>query len=117
MGERLNGDGVPGCRRVHTDGASGPWDVRADSTLKTVQAAVMRGGDLDPEAEQRAVAAFLAARGAGAHRARTRRRDDWRLPAERTATTATATAPMSQGPPPDRPTASPRAPRSSVFAP
>ncbi|MET8451244.1 hypothetical protein [Streptomyces sp. NPDC005209] len=81
MGERLSGDGVPGRRRVHTGGTSGPGDVRDDSALEAVLAAVMRGGDLDPEAEQRAVAAFRAARDAGAHRARTRRRDDWRLPA------------------------------------
>jgi hypothetical protein len=50
-----------------------------------VLAAVIRGGDLDPVAEQRAVAAFRAARDAGASRARTRRRDDWRPPAERRA--------------------------------
>jgi hypothetical protein len=50
-----------------------------------VLAAVIRAGDLDPVAEQRAVAAFRAARDAGAHRARTRRRDDWRSPAERRA--------------------------------
>ncbi|MFI6852063.1 hypothetical protein [Streptomyces sp. NPDC050416] len=37
---------------------------------------------IDAEAEQRAVAAFVAARDAGAHGARTRRRDDWR-PRER----------------------------------
>ncbi|NGO42000.1 hypothetical protein [Streptomyces ureilyticus] len=84
MGERLSGDGVPGRRRVHPDDAvSGPWDRRDDTALETVLAAVLRGGDLAPEAEQRAVAAFRAARGGGAHRARTRRRDDWRLPAER----------------------------------
>ncbi|WP_405880843.1 hypothetical protein OG762_21020 [Streptomyces sp. NBC_01136] len=64
---------------------SGPWDVRDTATLETVLAAVIRGGHLDPEAEQRALAGFRAPRGAGAHRARTRRRDDWRLPAERRA--------------------------------
>ncbi|MEU7054702.1 hypothetical protein [Streptomyces sp. NPDC046197] len=51
--------------------------------LETVLAAALRGGDPGPEDEQRALAAFRAARSAGAHRARTRRRDDWRLPAER----------------------------------
>lgn len=84
MGERLSGDGVPGRRRVHPDDAvSGPWDRRDDTALETMLAAVLRGGVLTPDAEQRAVAAFRAARGAGAHRARTRRRDDWRLLAER----------------------------------
>ncbi|MER6129114.1 hypothetical protein ABT173_42465 [Streptomyces sp. NPDC001795] len=84
MGERLSGDGVPGRRRVHPGGAmSGPWDERHDAALETALAAVMRGGDLDPEAEQRAVAAFRAARDAGTHRARTRRRDDWRPATER----------------------------------
>ncbi|MFF3512034.1 hypothetical protein [Streptomyces sp. NPDC002573] len=86
MGERLSGDGVPGRRPAHPGGAvSGPWDARGDSVLETVLAAVVREGELDPEAEQRAVAAFRAARGAGAHRARTRRRDDWRPRAERSA--------------------------------
>lgn len=83
MGERLSGDGVPG-RRMHPSGAaSDPRDIRGDSALETALASVIRGDDLDPEAEQRAVAAFRAARSAGAHRARTRRRDDWRPPAER----------------------------------
>ncbi|MET7292090.1 hypothetical protein ABZS79_08090 [Streptomyces griseoloalbus] len=40
-------------------------------------AALIRDG-VDADAEQRAVAAFLAARETGALRARTRRRDDWR---------------------------------------
>ncbi|MFD8378764.1 hypothetical protein ACFV2X_09510 [Streptomyces sp. NPDC059679] len=83
MGERPSDDGVPG-RRVHPSGAaSEPRDVRGDPALETALASVIRGDDLDPEAEQRAVAAFRAARSAGAHRARTRRRDDWRPPAER----------------------------------
>src|SRR4051812_33509926 len=86
MGERMNGGAVPGRRRVHPGGAvSGPWDVRDAAALEKVLAAAIRGGDLDPEAEQQAVAAFRAAHGAGTHRARTRRRDDWRLPAERRA--------------------------------
>ncbi|GAA3773966.1 hypothetical protein ACFS5L_29145 [Streptomyces phyllanthi] len=86
MGDRLSGDGVTGRRRVHPgDAVPGPWDPCDDVALRTVLAAAMRASDLAPEAEQRAVAAFRAARGAGAHRARTRRRDDWRLPAERRA--------------------------------
>ncbi|WNM29051.1 hypothetical protein RKE30_00825 [Streptomyces sp. Li-HN-5-11] len=83
MGERLYGDAVPGRRRVHPDGAvSGSWDVSDAAALETALASALRG-DFDPEAEQQAVAAFRAARSAGVHRARTRRRDDWRLPAER----------------------------------
>ncbi|MFC3573622.1 hypothetical protein ACFOZ0_10140 [Streptomyces yaanensis] len=86
MGEQLSGDGVSGRRRGHPgDAVSDPWNVRETAALETVLAAVIRGGDLDPEAEQRAVAAFRAARHAGVHRARTRRRDDWRLRAERRA--------------------------------
>ncbi|MEU1191609.1 hypothetical protein [Streptomyces sp. NPDC005859] len=41
------------------------------------------GGDGGSDGERRAVAAFRAARDAGAHRARTRRRDDWRPRARR----------------------------------
>ncbi|WP_225832402.1 hypothetical protein [Streptomyces sp. NK08204] len=86
MGERLSGDGFPGRRRVHPGGAvSGPADVADAAALETVLAAAIRVGDLDPQAEQRAVAAFRAARAAGPHRARTRRRDDWRPPAQRRA--------------------------------
>ncbi|MFG2023670.1 hypothetical protein [Streptomyces sp. NPDC048825] len=86
MGDRLSGDGVTGRRRVHPgDAVPGPWDLRDDTALQTALAAAVLASDLDPEAEQRAVAAFRAARGARAHRARTRRRDDWRLPAERRA--------------------------------
>ncbi|MER7691782.1 hypothetical protein [Streptomyces sp. NPDC097610] len=86
MGERLSGDGAPGRRRVHPGGAaSGPWEVRDATTLETMLGTALREGHLDPEAEQRALADFRATQGAGAHRARTRRRDDWRLPAERRA--------------------------------
>ncbi|WP_030173748.1 hypothetical protein [Streptomyces sp. NRRL S-813] len=87
MGERMSGDGARDRRRTHPGGAvSGARDVRDTSALETALAAAIRGGgQLDPEAEQRAVAAFRAARGAGAHRARTRRRDDWRQTAQRRA--------------------------------
>ncbi|MFF4015411.1 hypothetical protein [Streptomyces sp. NPDC001843] len=86
MGERLSGGGVPGRRRAHPDGAgSGPWDARDAAALETALATALRGGDHDPVAEQRAVAAFRSARGADGHRARTRRRDDWRVTAERRA--------------------------------
>ncbi|MGW1889538.1 hypothetical protein ACWCP6_04650 [Streptomyces sp. NPDC002004] len=46
-------------------------------------AAAVRPDGISPDAEQRAVAAFLAARDSGAHGARTRRRDDWRPRARR----------------------------------
>ncbi|MEU8028681.1 hypothetical protein AB0C13_08560 [Streptomyces sp. NPDC049099] len=86
MGERLSADGVPGRRRVHPGGAvSGVWDG-PESPLETLLATVIRADHLDPEAERRALAAFrAAAHGAGARRARTRRRDDWRLPEARRA--------------------------------
>jgi hypothetical protein len=86
MGERLSGDGVRGRRRVRPGGAlSDPRDAGDDAALETALAAAVRAGDLVPQGEQRAVAAFRAARAAGAHRARTRRRDDWRPVAERRA--------------------------------
>ncbi|MGW7607060.1 hypothetical protein ACWGKW_07215 [Streptomyces sp. NPDC054766] len=86
MGEQLGGDGVPGLRRAHPGSAvSDPWEVRDAATLETELGGVLRGGHLDPEAEQRALAAFRVAHDEGAHRARTRRRDDWRPPAERRA--------------------------------
>ncbi|MGW7403242.1 hypothetical protein ACWGI9_05815 [Streptomyces sp. NPDC054833] len=85
MGERLSGDGVPGRRRVHPGGVSEPWDAYDSTTLEAVLAAAIRADDLKPEAEQRALAAFRAAHAAGAHRARTRHRDDWRLPEARRA--------------------------------
>ncbi|UKY51686.1 hypothetical protein [Streptomyces inhibens] len=63
---------------------SGPWDVQDSATLESVLGAAIRTDRLDPEAEQRALAAFrAAAHGAGARRARTRRRDDWRPREER----------------------------------
>ncbi|WP_171114242.1 MULTISPECIES: hypothetical protein [Streptomyces] len=88
MGERQIGGGSPGRRRVHPDGfasgherghAAGPKTAPDAAALEALlSAAVPRGHRPDTEGEQRAVAAFRAARDAGAHRARTRRRDDWR---------------------------------------
>ncbi|MEU9174757.1 hypothetical protein AB0D34_44580 [Streptomyces sp. NPDC048420] len=57
-----------------------PYD---DSTLGALLGAAIRGEKTEGEAERRAVDAFRAARDAGAHRARTRRRDDWRPRARR----------------------------------
>ncbi|POX54228.1 hypothetical protein C3489_13945 [Streptomyces sp. Ru71] len=48
------------------------------AVLEVMIAAAVRADDIDTDAEQRAVAAFRAAREAGPRRARTRRRDDWR---------------------------------------
>ncbi|MGG7572853.1 hypothetical protein [Streptomyces sirii] len=89
MGERLSGDGAPvrhrdghghGHRHRHPDGTvSGQWDVHDSAALETALGTALRTDRLDPEAERRALAAFRAAgHGASAHRARTRRRDDWR---------------------------------------
>ncbi|KUN99033.1 hypothetical protein AQJ67_27135 [Streptomyces caeruleatus] len=55
-----------------------------DAALEALlSAAVLRGHRADLDGEQRAVAAYRAARAAGAHRARSRRRDDWRPRAQR----------------------------------
>ncbi|WP_340376676.1 hypothetical protein U5640_17195 [Streptomyces sp. SS7] len=83
MGERLNDGGEPVPRRPRPAG-TGPAADAADQELEALLAEVLRiaGGPVAPpagsEGEQRAVAAFRAARDAGAHTARTRRRDDWR---------------------------------------
>ncbi|MCX5331841.1 hypothetical protein [Streptomyces sp. NBC_00140] len=83
MGEGRSGGGVPGRRHVHPGGTGSPDADGADG-LETLLAAAMRA-DAAPranragdEGERHAVAAFRAARDAGEHRARTRRRDDWR---------------------------------------
>jgi hypothetical protein len=94
MGERRNDGGPDGRRRVHPEGAlpghreaarsgrgGGPVPGRrvVDAAgLEALLAAALIRDVVDPGAEQRAVAAFRAAREAGAHGARTRRRDDWR---------------------------------------
>ncbi|MBB4712841.1 hypothetical protein BJ965_002723 [Streptomyces luteogriseus] len=82
MGDRLSRGGATGRRRVHPgDAADGPWGPRDDTALRAVLTAALTADDPGPEAERRAVAAFRTARDAGAHGARTRHRDDWRLPA------------------------------------
>ncbi|UXY29491.1 hypothetical protein [Streptomyces sp. HUAS TT20] len=81
MGERRSGGGLSGRRRVHPDGAD-PRGTFEPENLEVLLGAALRAGAVDPEAEQRAAAAFRAARDAGAHRAGTRRRDDWQ-PRER----------------------------------
>ncbi|MFJ4976027.1 hypothetical protein ACIP6X_11925 [Streptomyces coeruleorubidus] len=107
MGEHQSDGGFPGRRRVHpgdsayghraardADGrlpghrgtagldSLGSRRVLDEAELEALLAAALIRDRIDAEAEQRAVAAFLAAREAGAHRARSRRRDDWR-PRER----------------------------------
>ncbi|MEU3521794.1 hypothetical protein ABZ770_42315 [Streptomyces sp. NPDC006654] len=84
MGERLSGDGVGGRRRVRPGGTlSDPRDAGDDTALEAALAAALRADDRGPQGERQAVAAFRAAHAAGAYRARTRRRDDWRPAAER----------------------------------
>ncbi|WP_405869804.1 MULTISPECIES: hypothetical protein [unclassified Streptomyces] len=79
MGDRQSEGSAPGRRRVHPGGTlPGSEDGSAGSALESLFAGAMRSDALDADAEQRAVAAFLAAREAGAHSTRTRRRDDWR---------------------------------------
>jgi hypothetical protein len=98
MGERQKDDGGHGRRRVsgrpgeateppvfgpHGTGRPDTGSV-GPHTVEALLGAALRVDRVDAEAEQRAVAAFRAARDAGTHRARTRRRDDWR-PRERRA--------------------------------
>ncbi|MBX7547366.1 hypothetical protein ABZX95_26755 [Streptomyces sp. NPDC004232] len=85
MGERHSGGGLPGRRHVHPGADAAPGSrSTADvpgaglAALEASLADVLRTGPVDPDGEQHAVSAFRAARDAGPHRARTRRRDDWR---------------------------------------
>ncbi|MFI1922975.1 hypothetical protein [Streptomyces sp. NPDC020377] len=78
MGERLNDGAGHSRRRTHPlDAAAPPLEALL---VEALSSRALRGpGD----GERRAVAAFRAARDAGAHKARTRRRDDWRPRARR----------------------------------
>ncbi|MFI1365910.1 hypothetical protein [Streptomyces griseochromogenes] len=79
MGERHSGDGLPGRRRGHSGGTVlGPGPAGGDAAFEARCAGTTRRTPSPPEAAQRALTAFRAARDCGAHRARTRRRDDWR---------------------------------------
>jgi hypothetical protein len=95
MGELLSDDGAPDRRRHPLPAAvtsgrprGAVSDLRApgdldEAAMRELLAAVLREERVDADGETRAVAAFRAARDAGAHRARTRRRDDWRPRGER----------------------------------
>lgn len=87
MGERRSDGGRAGRRRAHPEGgpaarSTGPAPtgraVSDPASLEALLAAALIRDGVDAGAEQRAVAAFLAARNAAGHGARTRRRDDWR---------------------------------------
>lgn len=74
--------GLPGHRslpdpralREHAGSPAGP----VLPALPALLGAALREGDVDREAERRAVAAFRAVRDAGCPSAPTRRQDDWR---------------------------------------
>ncbi|WP_189978462.1 hypothetical protein, partial [Streptomyces capoamus] len=76
-----------GRRRAHPGGAvAAPEQASAGLPgLETRFGTALRARDVDAGAERGAVAAFRAAREAGAHDARTRARDDWRPGRPRTA--------------------------------
>ncbi|MFE8988430.1 hypothetical protein ACFYMI_11395 [Streptomyces collinus] len=69
MGERQSDGGLPGRGSRH---------ALLDSDVEALIIASLIRDGVDAEAEQRAVAAFRAAREAGAPLTRPRRRDDWR---------------------------------------
>ncbi|MFJ3796850.1 hypothetical protein ACIPSJ_11220 [Streptomyces sp. NPDC090088] len=81
MGEPRSDDAERGRRHAHPDGTvpgAGAGAGAAGPALEVLLAAAIRGDAPGTEGERQAVAAFRTARDAGAHRARTRRRDDWR---------------------------------------
>ncbi|MET8075135.1 hypothetical protein [Streptomyces sp. NPDC005303] len=83
-GRERHGGPTPGQEQSYDDDSLYDHESLYDgSPLEALLAAAVRGGKSEGEAERRAVDAFRAARDAGAHRARTRRRDDWRPRAQR----------------------------------
>ncbi|MEU5045058.1 hypothetical protein [Streptomyces griseorubiginosus] len=72
-----NGHGM-GDERPYGDTSPAPQPSYDRDRLERVLEAALLGAKEDGEAERRAVDAFRVARDTGAHRARTRRRDDWR---------------------------------------
>lgn len=81
MGERTSGGGD--AHRRHAHPARCAPDTDGHPQVEALLTRALRHPDVAPERERQAVAAFRAAREAGAHRARTRRRDDWRPRAQR----------------------------------
>ena len=95
MGERQSDGGRAGRRRVHPGRSGRPVGVAAGAgraapvpvegpagdtaRLEALLVAALVRDGVDAGAERRAVAAFVAARESGAHGARTRRQDDWRV--------------------------------------
>ncbi|MFJ9663807.1 hypothetical protein ACIRPP_04175 [Streptomyces sp. NPDC101219] len=96
MGERQSDGGPAGRRRVRPAGTPPQPDAPHPDApvtagprpepprVEALLAAALTGDATDTGAQQRAVAAFRTARDTGAHRARTRRRDDWRPRESRT---------------------------------
>ncbi|MFF7949878.1 hypothetical protein [Streptomyces griseorubiginosus] len=72
-----NGHGM-GDERPYGETSPAPQPSYDRGRLERVLEAALLGAKEDGEAERRAVDAFRVARDTGAHRARTRRRDDWR---------------------------------------
>ncbi|MDR6975591.1 hypothetical protein J2X68_002275 [Streptomyces sp. 3330] len=93
MGERLNDGAGHGRRHAHPADATAEdarlAEAAADAAagaalpLEALLVRALSAQDPPGDGELRAVAAFRAARDAGAHQARTRRRDDWRPRARR----------------------------------
>ncbi|MFC9292315.1 hypothetical protein ACFT0E_37685, partial [Streptomyces sp. NPDC057052] len=77
MGERMSGGEDVHRRHAHPDRPV-PGDDGGHARVEALLARALRDTSGGAERERQAVAAFRAARDAGAHRARTRRRDDWR---------------------------------------
>ncbi|GGJ20851.1 hypothetical protein [Streptomyces brasiliensis] len=78
-GPRVTGEGrASGSRSTGGAPAFGVRSVVSDDELESAFAVAIRRGGVGVDGEQQAVAAFRAARDAGTHKARTRRRDDWR---------------------------------------
>ncbi|MFJ9540473.1 hypothetical protein ACIRPX_24810 [Streptomyces sp. NPDC101225] len=79
MGDRHSDGGARARRHAHRGGARpGPLHGPDGPALESLIAGVLRAEALDADDEQRAVAAFRAARETAVHGVRTRRRDDWR---------------------------------------
>lgn len=80
MGDERGEGATPGAARPYDDGPLSdlPEPSHDRGRLAAVLGAALLAGKGDGDAERRAVDAFRVARDAGAHRARTRRRDDWR---------------------------------------